>query len=106
MRRFLARINVGGELRYIMVYGKFCVVLILLTALSVGAENEPCNWPQFHGPRRDNLSDDTGLMKRWPDGGPRLIWKADGIGHGFSSVSVVNGMIYTAGNIEGETFSS
>jgi len=86
-----------------MVYGKFCVVLILLAAFSVGAENEQCDWPQFHGLRRDNLSDDTGLMKRWPDGGPQLIWKADGMGHGFSSVSVANGMIYTAGNIEGDT---
>jgi len=60
-------------------------------------------WPQFHGPRRDNLSEDTGLMKRWPDGGPKLIWKAEGIGHGFSSVAITDGRIYTAGNIGDDT---
>jgi outer membrane protein assembly factor BamB len=61
-----------------------------------GAKGE---WPQFHGPRRDNLSTDTGLLTRWPPGGPPLIWKADGIGEGFASVAVTGGTIYTAGNI-------
>ena len=56
-------------------------------------------WPQFHGPRRDNMSTETGLLKRWPKGGPKLIWKADGIGHGFASVAITGGRIYTAGNI-------
>ena len=30
--------------------------------------------------------------------GPELIWKADGIGDGYSSPSVVKGRIYIAGN--------
>jgi len=66
-------------------------------------EIKDIKWPQFHGPRRDNLSDDVELLKRWPEDGPKLIWKAEGIGHGFSSVAIDGGMIYTAGNIGNDT---
>ena len=66
------------------------------------AENKAF-WPQFHGPNRDNMSAETGLLKRWPEGGPPLLWTAKGLGHGFSTVSIADGRIYTAGNIEGKT---
>jgi len=61
------------------------------------------DWPQFHGAKRDNISTETGLLKRWPEGGPKLLWTARGLGHGFSSVSVKGGRIYTAGNIGDHT---
>lgn len=60
-------------------------------------------WPQFHGPRRDNLSTETGLLKKWPEGGPKRLWTARGIGSGFAGVSIADGSIYTSGNIEGNT---
>jgi outer membrane protein assembly factor BamB len=42
-------------------------------------------------------------LKEWPDEGPELLWTAEGLGHGFSTVSIASGMIYTAGNIEKDT---
>jgi outer membrane protein assembly factor BamB len=60
-------------------------------------------WPQFHGPQRDNISDETGLLAQWPDDGPRLLWTGDGIGFGYASVSVAHGLICTAGNIDDTT---
>jgi len=66
-------------------------------------ESKTCNWHQFNGPRRDNISGDTGLLKRWQEGGPSLIWKSNLIGYGFSSVSIADNIIYTAGNIENYT---
>lgn len=57
-------------------------------------------WLRFHGPRGDNISDDTGLLETWPEDGPPLLWKVEGIGNGFASVTVSNGRIYTAGNVE------
>ncbi|MHC4131074.1 MAG: PQQ-binding-like beta-propeller repeat protein [Planctomycetota bacterium] len=66
------------------------------------ADESPC-WPQFHGPNRDNISTETGLLKQWPEGGPELLWTVEGLGHGFSSMSIASGMIYTAGNIEKDT---
>jgi len=60
-------------------------------------------WPRFHGPNNDNLSADTGLLKQWPEGGPPLLWTAQGLGEGYSSVSIADGRIYTAGNIDEQT---
>jgi len=58
-------------------------------------------WPGWLGPNRDNKSPDTGLLKEWPEGGPKLLWKMDGIGTGFSSAIVAGGLVYITGNIDG-----
>lgn len=74
-------------------------------AQATAAANAPAGpyWPRFHGPQGDNRSSDTGLLKSWPEDGPPLEWTVEGIGNGYSSVSLAHGMIYTAGNIEGKT---
>ena len=56
-------------------------------------------WPRFHGPDGTNISKDTGLLKSWPEDGPKLLWTLDGIGEGFASVTIADGRIFTAGNI-------
>jgi len=75
---------------------------LILTSV-VYADAQGPFWPQFHGPNRDNLSTEKGLLKKWPKGGPTLLWTAKGLGNGYSSVSIASGMIYTAGNIEKDT---
>lgn len=72
------------------------------TKAIMAAEDEAF-WPQFHGPARSNCSDETGLLQRWPAGGPQLLWTARGLGHGFSTVSIADGRIYTAGSINDKT---
>jgi outer membrane protein assembly factor BamB len=61
------------------------------------------DWPQLHGPRRDNKSIDTGLMKKWPEGGPGMVWSARGIGKGYAGAAIVDGRLYTAGDMDGKT---
>lgn len=57
-------------------------------------------WAQFRGPNRDGKSAETGLLKKWPEGGPKLLWSVEGIlGIGFSSVAVVDGYVYTTGMV-------
>jgi outer membrane protein assembly factor BamB len=73
-------------------------IIILLCLLTIAAD-----WPQFHGPRRDNISTETGLLKQWPEGGPKLLWQADGLGEGWSSVAIKDGRLYTAGEIGSNT---
>lgn len=60
-------------------------------------------WPRFHGPNNDNLSPDTGLLQKWPEDGPKLLWSTKGIGEGYGSVSLADGRIYTAGNRDNKT---
>src|SRR5688500_3677038 len=56
------------------------------------------DWPQWRGANRDNVSTETGLLKRWPKDGPPLAWKSTGVGEGYSSVSVAGGRIFTMGD--------
>ena len=75
----------------------FTLSLFLTTV--VCAIEEDSFWPQFHGPKRDNISTEQGLLKEWPVNGPPLLWTTRGLGHGYSSISIANGMIYTASSI-------
>lgn len=56
------------------------------------------DWPGFRGPRRDGVCAETGLMQEWPAGGPPLAWKAEGLGRGYSSISIVGGRLFTMGD--------
>jgi len=78
------------------------IVSLLAIASAVWAEDGG-DWPQFHGPRRDNISRETGLLKAWPPDGPRLLWTAKGLGHGYAAVSISRGLIYTCGNVDEKT---
>jgi len=59
------------------------------------------DWPQWRGPNRDGKSADTGLLKQWPTGGPKLAWKATGLGKGYSNMSVAAGRLFTMGDKDG-----
>ena len=84
-------------------------IISIIFALSVFlidityAADQKSFWPQFHGPNRDNISTEKGILKIWPQNGPTLLWTAGGLGHGYSSISIADGMIYTAGNIANNT---
>ena len=84
--------------------GKLAAAAALALGMALAASGgETWEWPQFHGPRRDNRSDETGLLRQWPEGGPKLLWTAKGIGRGFATVAIADGRIYTAGNIGADT---
>jgi outer membrane protein assembly factor BamB len=59
------------------------------------------DWPQWRGPNRDGISTETGLLKDWPAGGPPLLWKATGLGNGYSTLAVAGGRIFTIGETNG-----
>ena len=67
-----------------------------LAGVTVGAA--AADWPQFRGPNRDGVSAEQGLLKEWPASGPKLVWKATGLGAGYSTVSVVGSRLYTSGD--------
>ena len=55
------------------------------------------DWTRWRGPDLNGISSETGWLAKWPDDGPKRLWKAK-VGTGFSSVSVANGKVYTLGN--------
>jgi outer membrane protein assembly factor BamB len=71
--------------------------MVLFLALISAALAASGDWPQFRGPNRDGASAETGLLQELPPGGPPLVWKATGLGVGYSSVAVAGNRLYTIG---------
>src|SRR5262249_39427040 len=58
------------------------------------------DWPQYRGPNRNDISAETGLLKKWPDGGPPLLWAYANAGVGYSGPSIVGKRLYILGGRE------
>jgi outer membrane protein assembly factor BamB len=83
-------------------YGiKAWVMGILLAAPAALAADSDGEWPGWRGPNRDGKSTDTGLLSQWPEAGPPLLWKVDGLGAGYSSAAVSGGSVYITGLVDG-----
>jgi outer membrane protein assembly factor BamB len=77
------------------------VPTVLVAVALLASPGTPANgrdWPQWQGPQRTAVSAEKGLLQNWPAKGPRLVWKATGLGAGFSTPSVAEGRIFTMGN--------
>ena len=73
------------------------IALTLAFWLAASVSMFAVDWPQWRGVNRDGHSSETGLLTSWPSGGPRVIWRATGLGEGYSSMSVAGGRVYTQG---------
>lgn len=61
------------------------------------------DWPQFLGPARNGISEETGLLETWPAGGPEILWRAEG-GVGMSAVVVSGNLACTLVQKDGQQF--
>lgn len=55
-------------------------------------------WPQWRGPSRNGISDETGLLDSWPEAGPPLLWSTEDLGRGYSSPVIGGGRLYITGD--------
>jgi outer membrane protein assembly factor BamB len=51
------------------------------------------DWPQWLGPRRDGEWRETGILEKFPPGGPRVLWRVP-VGPGFAGPAVADGRVY------------
>ena len=77
---------------------------ISLFTLACCAPAFAADWPQWRGPHRDGISSESGLLESWPAGGPRQVWKTQGLGDGYSSFAVVGDRLYTQGQQGNQEF--
>lgn len=56
------------------------------------------DWPQFHGPNRDSICHERGLLTEWPEGGPTCLWVLEGLGKGYSGLAIVGTRMFTMGD--------
>jgi outer membrane protein assembly factor BamB len=71
------------------------ILAVGLLALSLPALGN--DWPQWRGPDRTDVSKETGLLKSWPEKGPRLLWTFKDAGIGYSGPAIVGDRLYSMG---------
>jgi outer membrane protein assembly factor BamB len=69
------------------------VLLLPLFLLSAFA----ADWPQWRGPKQDNVSTEKGLLQEWPKDGPKLLWTFRNAGEGYSCPAIVGDRLYLSG---------
>lgn len=68
--------------------------LALLTALCAAIHRVAADdWPQWLGPQRDAVWRETGIVERFPEGGPKRVWRVD-LGAGYSGPAVAGGRVF------------
>jgi len=75
---------------------RMMVLVSFVICLFFGVVANGDDWPGYLGPSGNGLSEESGWLLNWPEGGPRELWRFDA-GLGFSSMSVVGGRVYTMG---------
>src|SRR5687768_15452792 len=51
------------------------------------------DWPQWMGPRRDNVWREQGLLEKFPEGGPPVVWRTP-IAGGYAGPAVAGGKLF------------
>ena len=69
----------------------FTLICWAITAGSPGVR--AADWPQFRGPNRDNKSAETGLLRKWPADGPKVLWTIP-VAQGYAGAAIVAGRVY------------
>src|SRR6266850_3331487 len=74
------------------------IILVGISMFAVALTAGAADWPQWRGPQRTGISTETGLLKEWPEGGPKLLWKVSDIDYGYSTPAVVGERMYLLSN--------
>jgi outer membrane protein assembly factor BamB len=64
------------------------VMLTVSVTTAVAAD-----WPWIYGPRRNHTSEQKGLLRTWPQDGPKVLWTVP-VGAGFGGPAVSGGNVY------------
>ena len=65
------------------------LAVLLVLVHRVAAED----WPQWLGTQRDAVWRETGILERFPDGGPKRLWRTE-LGSGYSGPAVAGGKVF------------
>jgi outer membrane protein assembly factor BamB len=72
---------------------KTIITILFLFSIMVNSQT----LSQWRGSGRTGIYPDSGLMVRWPEGGPSLLWSAEGIGKGFTTAVSNGDLVFVTG---------
>jgi outer membrane protein assembly factor BamB len=79
----------------------FIAILLLTAGLLQGCKQEVYQW---RGTHRDGVFEESELLDSWPEEGPELLWKFEGLGRGFAAPAVTKDKIFINGEAEGKSY--
>jgi len=65
----------------------------VVVQVGLGGSSRADDWPQWLGPQRDGIWRETGILERFPPGGPKVRWRTP-LGGGYAGPAVVGGRVY------------
>jgi len=75
----------------------FSFPLLCASLLALAPAMQAEDWPAWRGAKRDDSSNEKGLLKNWPADGPKAAWVFKDAGIGYSGPAIVGGKLYTMG---------
>lgn len=75
------------------------IIAVFVACLTVPLQ--AADWPNWMGPTLNGVSAESGWSTDWPQDGLPVRWSKE-IGTGFSSVSIVDGLLYSMGHADGK----
>src|SRR6266852_251087 len=68
------------------------ILALCITLLAVSASRAD-DWPQWMGPKRDNVWREKGILDSFPKDGPKVLWRAK-VANGYSGPAVADGLVF------------
>lgn len=91
--------------RSVLPYALVAGIALTISAAQAMAQTDAKteSWPRFRGAANTDRSPDTGLLKKWPEDGPKRVWLFKKAGSGYSGFSIQGGRLYTMGTRDEST---
>jgi outer membrane protein assembly factor BamB len=68
------------------------IMALCISVIAVAASRAD-DWPQWMGPKRDNVWREKGIMESLPKDGPKVLWRAK-VANGYSGPAVADGCVF------------
>ena len=81
-----------------------CLVVLGGDTLMAWQSTSDVDWPQWRGANQDGISQETGLLKSWPEDGPKKLWTMNDAGDGYAGFAIVGDSLFTLGANENNEF--
>ncbi len=76
-------------------------ILVPTLLLAIPSLVQADDWPQWLGPERDGIWRESGILDKFPEGGPKVRWRTP-IGAGYSGPVVANNRVYITDRVLAE----
>jgi outer membrane protein assembly factor BamB len=76
---------------------RLVIACLLISVSPVFADD----WPQWMGPQRDNIWREEGIVEKFPEGGPKVLWRTKLAG-GYAGPAVADGKVFITDYVTGD----